>query len=334
MAQTSPFGDELAEALGLTREQPAPAPAPAAEIEPEPEPAPAPVLEPLELPEIERPSLLAGIASRKVEKPAYLDTPAPAAPAVVDEAPLVRANMESAGIPLSIVDAVVAEVEDVLRPFEPHTSYRELARRALGRHIQVEHGWRSKRRTIALLGLEGSGKTLTTAKLAHAYARAGRSVTALSLEPARRAAELGELTEGAGVDLEIADSPEKVALTRKGLRADVVLVDTPSLIDPVDGRRLAPLLRMLEALKPDETLLLVPANLDGAEARAFMASLLRHTTPSRLVVTYADARVHTGVPVALSLTEKIPLSYVAEGDRPVGGVTLAEPDVLAKMVLA
>jgi flagellar biosynthesis GTPase FlhF len=310
MAQTSPFGDELAAAI-VTADEP--------ELK----------LDPLTVLEADRPSALGDIAARPVKAPATVVRP------VVDEPALARANMEAAGIPASIVDEIFAEIERTVRPFEPHTSYRELARRALAERIPVVHGWKTKRRTIALLGLADSGRTLTAAKLAQAYARAGRSVTALSLEAARDAGRLGELTDRSGVGLEVADSLESVRLAKRRARtSELVVVDTPPLGDPVDGRRVKPLLRMLDELKPDETHLLVPATADAAVARAFVGSLLRHVTPTRILITHTDARPHTGVAVGLSLAENIPVSFVTEGDRAVGGITLAARDDLARMVLA
>lgn len=309
MAQTSPFGDELAAAI-VSADEP--------ELK----------LDPLTVLEAERPSALGDIAARPTKAPISVRTP-------VDEPSIARANMEAAGIPVSIVDEIFAEIERVVRPFEPHTSYRELARRALAERIPVVHGWKTKRRTIALLGLADSGRTLTAAKLAQAYARAGRSVTALSLEPARDAGRLGDLTDRSGVALEIADSLESVRLAKRRARdSELLVVDTPPLGDPVDGRRVKPLLRMLDELKPDETHLLVPATADAAVARAFVGSLLRHMTPSRILITHTDARPHTGVAVGLSVAEKIPVSFVTEGDRAVGGITLAAKDDLARMVLA
>src|SRR5205085_691471 len=86
---------------------------------------------------------------------------------------------------------------------------------------------------IAVVGLAGSGRTRTAASLASAYAAAGRTVTALSLEPARGALELARLTDGLGVELEIADAPELVARAkRKAEKSDVVVVDTPPLPAP------------------------------------------------------------------------------------------------------
>lgn len=328
MAQTSPFVEQLAEAM--TRRPDATAlelfDQPAA-VEPEPEPV------------VERPSFLKEIAARKVERPAGFAgisvAATAAAAAAADDAPAVRTALEAAGIPVSLVDDIVAEVEQALRPFAPTTSFRDLARSALARRIDVAYGWRSKRRTIAILGLAGSGRTLTTAKLCHAYARAGRSVTALSLEAPREALRLSELTMEAGVGLEIATSADELALAKKRMRkSEIVVVDTPAIADPVDGRRLAPLVRSLEVVKPDETHLLIPASADLTAARAFVGSLTRHVKPSRILITHADARPHTGVAVGISLAERVPISFIGDGDRSAGRIAVAEADVLARMVLA
>jgi flagellar biosynthesis GTPase FlhF len=328
MAQTSPFVEQLSEAL--SRQPPA-----EREREPDVDRAPEPAPQAEAAPPVPRPSLLADLAARPVRRPARLDEVTIREPALADEASAVRAALEAAGIPVSMVDEIVAEVELTLRPFEPLTSFRELARRALARRIDVAFGWRTKRRTIALIGLEGSGRTLTTAKLAHAYARAGRPVTALSLEPARDALHLSELTARAGVGLEIADSPEAIALAKRRMRdSEIVVVDTPPIADPVDGRRIKPMLRLLDALKPDETHLLIAAGADLTATRAFIGSLTRHIVPTRILITHADVRPHTGVGVGMSLAERVPVSFIGEGDRPAGGITIAEPVALARMVLA
>jgi flagellar biosynthesis GTPase FlhF len=312
MAQTSPFGDELADLL-------------ARDLVAEPELQ----IDPLTVLEVERPSALGDIAARP------LKAPVPARPVAVDEVALARENMEAAGIPSSLVDEIFEEIDRTVRPFAPFAPYRELARRALAERIPVVHGWKSQRRTIALLGLAASGRTLTAAKLCQAYARAGRSVTAISLQPAREAVRLGELTDRSGVDFEIADSIEALKLAKRRARtSELVVVDTPPIGDPVDGRKVKPLLRMLEELKPDETHLLVPATADAAVARAFVGSLLRHVTPTRILLTHTDARPHTGVAVGLAVAENIPVGFTTEGDRPVGGISLAAKDELARMVLA
>ena len=141
------------------------------------------------------------------------------------------------------------------QPLEPTVSRLDLARRrALARRVRVSHGWRTPRRTIAIVGPPGSGRTLVVARLCNAYAEhGGVSVAALSLETGRQALRLGMLTEGADVALEVAPTPALAAEARERL-ADVALVvaDTPPL-DLGDPEGVAELARLLEALRPDET---------------------------------------------------------------------------------
>ena len=96
-----------------------------------------------------------------------------------------------------------------MQPFAQDSSPLGLLERALARQIKVEHGWRTKRRTIALVGAAGAGKTLTAAKLCHAYATGSTiAVRTLSLEPPADAYRLGALTEHLDIGLRVAQTPE------------------------------------------------------------------------------------------------------------------------------
>ena len=76
----------------------------------------------------------------------------------------------AAGLPSAVVESLVRDARRAMQPFAQDSSPLGLLERALARQIKVEHGWRTKRRTIALVGAAGAGKTLTAAKLCHAYA--------------------------------------------------------------------------------------------------------------------------------------------------------------------
>jgi flagellar biosynthesis GTPase FlhF len=300
MAQTSPFVEQLSDALARRPE--------------------------LEV--VERPQPVVTMD---------LDLRPPATPVRVeagDEVPDVLAALAAAGIPAAVAEAIMDEVEHSLRPFEPHMPRRELARRALARRVKVAHMSRAKRRKIAVVGPPGAGRTLAAAKLSHAHMRAGRSVTALSLEPVRSVERLNELTRGSGIDLEVADTYEKLELVKPELRSDVVVVDTPAIADPTDEAALAPTLEMLELLRPEEMHLLLAAGSNARAVTRYVDALAQHLTPSRILITHADLRPHTGVPVGMSLAAKIPVSFVAEGTNPAAGLTPAEPEPLARMVLA
>jgi flagellar biosynthesis GTPase FlhF len=310
LAQTSPFAEELS-----TKLQAEPA-----VVEPEPvfEPEPAPAAEP---PVPARP--------RRRETSSARSAPAPVS---LDELAGIRSELLAAAVPVRMAGDIVAEVERSLRPFEPGVPARELARRALARRIPTSAGWRTKRRTVALVGLPGSGRTLAAAGLCAAYVRDGRSVTAISLEPARTAMRLAELT-GDDVGFQIADAPDLAARVRDVVRdAQVVVADTPPLVDPVDGNRLAATLELLGALDPDETHLVLPATTPLDDARTLVESLAPHRLPSRLIVSHADAARASGVPVGLALAHRIPISFIGAGAS-LGSLRPAESDQLSRMVL-
>lgn len=308
---------------------------PVAEIEPEPEPEmeviqlplPAPVVEPEPLPELEP------AASMELE----VIEPAPPVPVLTlleqlgpienDDFASIRTEMLAAALPVRLVGEIIADVEQHLLPFAPGASRRSLARRALADRIKTANGWRTRQRTVAVVGMSGSGRTLTTASLATAYAAAGKNVTALSLEPARDAMRLAELLgDREEIEFEIVDAPARVRSARKRLTApDVIVADMP----PVESKSALSLLR---ALEPDETHLVMPSGMTATEGHAVINTLADFKLPTRIVITHADDQRPSGAAVGLAVAHKIPVSFLGQGAR-VGRLQPAEPEALARMVL-
>jgi flagellar biosynthesis GTPase FlhF len=208
------------------------------------------------------------------------------------------------------------------------------ARAALAKRIKTKSGWRGKRRMVALVGTHGSGKTLTAAKLCHAYAiGGGLSVGLLSLEAPRCAMQLGLLTEGIGVDFQIADHPSQVALAAGRVDAgDLIVVDTPGA-DAGDIESVERLERLLLALRPDETHFLVPASADIEPSRALLEALAGRIGVDRILITRLDEAPALGAHVALSISSRLPISYLASGGAASYGLAPADPFALAGMVL-
>jgi SRP54 family protein len=328
LAQASPFADHLTSALAepfvLPLEQEPPAATATVVDEPVVEAAavPEPQSEPEPMPPRRRPTAAPAPAAAPAERMAPFDDIAQ-----------VRRDLVAAAVPVRLVGELLAEVERSLRPFEPDVPVRELTRRALAQRIPVATGWTAKRRTVALVGLRGSGRTLAAAGLCAAFVRDGRSVAAISMEPARRAFELAQLTSAEAVEFHVADAPDLAARARGLVRdAEVVVVDTPPLADAIDGNRLAATLELLRALKPDETHLVLPATASLEDARTLVESLLPHRLPARLIVSHVDEPGAGGVPVGLALAHRIPVSFVADGTT-VGALRPAAPESLARMVL-
>ena len=246
----------------------------------------------------------------------------------------VSAQLLDAGMPADVVEALVSDAVRLLAPFDPDAREADLVRQMLARTVRVEHGWRSKSRTIAVVGPAGAGKTLTIAKLAHAFAdRSPFTVRLVSLEPGYGAERLTALTEALDVERRTADTPEaaKSAVRAPG-NDGVVLIDTPP-ISAGDGESLATLGKLLAAARPDETHLIAPAGYDARSLLHLNAAIDPLCPANRILISRIDEAPTAAVPVGISLQMKRPISYLADGRRPTDGLRPADPNELAALVM-
>jgi flagellar biosynthesis GTPase FlhF len=305
LAQSAPFATALSNALTAEPVMPA---APAAPPEPPPAPQPAQAA----------------------------PTPPPAAPAQPiseDEVTVLRNELIGASLSSKIVDEILSEARFSLRPFDPDTPMRELVRRALIRRIPIVRPASSERSMIAVIGVSASGRTLAAASLCAAYAQTGRSVAAMSLEPALEAIRLAGLLRELDVQFEVASAPEVVSLIRSSLdEAEVIVADVPPILDNLDPGRLAKTIKLLESFRPDETHLVLPAYMSASDAKKIIEALAPHALPTRLIITHSDDELQTGAAVGLAVSHSIPVSFVSCGPS-LGSLRPAEAEPLAKMVL-
>jgi flagellar biosynthesis protein FlhF len=246
----------------------------------------------------------------------------------------VSARLVDAGMPADVVEAIVSDAIRLLAPFAPDATEADLVRQMLARSVRVEHGWRSKSRTIAVVGPAGAGKTLTIAKLAHAFAeRSPFTVRLVSLEPGEGAERLDAMTEGLDVERRTADTPEAAKSAVRAPGTDgVVLIDTPP-VSAGDGESIATLGRLLAGARPDETHLIAPAGYDARSLLHLNAAIDPVFPANRILISRIDEAPTAAVPVGISLGLKRPVSYIADGRRPTGGLRPADPNELAALVM-
>jgi flagellar biosynthesis protein FlhF len=245
----------------------------------------------------------------------------------VDGATSLRAALGMAGVPTGIAEAVVDEAEHELAPFAPDEPLTEHGRRALARRIRVRRAGRGRRGFVALVGAADAGRTSVAIALCRAYAGTGTRVAALSFEGVRQVLDLAQATDFE-TGLEIAETPEALALVRPKLRdADLVVVDTPP-VDPADPPTTQRLCELLQALGPTETHLVVRGDA-LTQGRAALEQLRASgVTPDRVVIAGVDG-LDAGRVVAMALAERLSVSYVY-GPR---GLVPAEPAELARLVI-
>lgn len=181
----------------------------------------------------------------------------------------------------------------------------------------------SKPPTIALMcGLQGSGKTTTTVKLANFLKQKKKKVLVAACDLQRLAAveQLKQLCEQNGIDLYYDDQEKdpvkiaKAALQRakEGLY-DVLLVDTAGRL-AIDEALMEELRKVKEALEPDE-IFYVADSLTGQDAVRTAQTFHDNMEITGVILTKYDGDSKGGVALGIAKQVGIPLRFIGTGEK-------------------
>jgi len=176
---------------------------------------------------------------------------------------------------------------------------------------------------ILMLGLQGSGKTTSSAKLALRLKKEGRKPLLAACDLIRPAA-VEQLSVLAGqIDVPIyreegAKDPVKVyrgALdwAKKNL-IDTLIVDTTGRLQ-IDEPMMAELQKLKEAAKPDELLLVADA-MTGQSAVDIAKAFDEKIGLSGVILTKFDSDTRGGAALSLKTVTGKPLKFVGTGEKP------------------
>ena len=176
---------------------------------------------------------------------------------------------------------------------------------------------------ILMVGLQGSGKTTTTAKLARRLKeREGKRVLMASLDTRRPAAmeQLAVLGTQVGVDtLPIVPGQGAVAIARRAKQQatlagyDVVMLDTAGRLH-VDDALMAEVAAVRDATKPHETLLVVDG-LTGQDAVNVAEQFDGRVGISGVVLTRMDGDGRGGAALSMRAVTGKPIRFVGLGEK-------------------
>jgi flagellar biosynthesis GTPase FlhF len=236
------------------------------------------------------------------------------------------------GLTQRLANAIVDETVTHLLPFGFPSELKLMVRQELARRIPTQATWGGLGRRIGFVGTGGSGKTLSVARLAAAYAEGGDlPVSVLSLRPRDGGEELRGLLEKFHVDVRAVDGPEAARAHMRRLPDDaIVVMDTPA-VRPHDERAVAALADELKKMLY-EIHLTLPATVSTASARELAADL----TPlgiSRICLTHLDETSHIGGAVEVAIRAGRPFSYVGTGTGVADGLEPADSEALAALLL-
>jgi len=192
---------------------------------------------------------------------------------------------------------------------------------------------------ILLVGLQGSGKTTTAAKLAKRLAREGRSPMLAALDIYRPAAidQLEALGKQVGVPV-FADREERdvAALATRALerakseRHRTLILDSAGRLQ-IDAEMMDELKRIRAAVKPTEILLVVDGMI-GQEAVRIAQGFHEALELTGVVLTKMDGDARGGAALSVRGVTGVPIKFVGIGERP-DGLDVFDPYRMADRIL-
>jgi signal recognition particle subunit SRP54 len=178
------------------------------------------------------------------------------------------------------------------------------------------------RSVILLLGLQGSGKTTTAAKLAAVLKAQGRRPLLVAADLVRPAAveQLCVLGERAGVEVfKIDGEKNPVKVVKQALRhaeraqLDTVLIDTSGRLQ-VDQGMMAEIEAVKKASRPDELLLVADA-MTGQNAVDIAKTFDERLELSGVILSKFDSDARGGAALSVKSVTGKPIKYIGTGEQ-------------------
>ena len=194
---------------------------------------------------------------------------------------------------------------------------------------------------LMLIGLQGSGKTTTAAKIALEQRKQGHRSLLIAADLRRPAAIQQLETLGRQLDIPVYSEDPKssnaVRVARNGLAraaelgVNWAIVDTGGRLQ-IDDELMEELEEIREAVNPHETLLVVDA-MTGQDAVNTAEGFHQRVGLTGLIMSKMDGDARGGAALSITRVTGVPIKYMGVGERS-DGLEVFHPDRLASRILA
>jgi signal recognition particle subunit SRP54 len=244
----------------------------------------------------------------------------------------IRLALLEADVNFKVVKAFIDRVrdravdQDVLKSLTPDQQVIRIVRdEMLALFVDAQGGLppsNQRPRVIMLLGLQGSGKTTTSAKLGRWLTKQGRHPLLVSTDVRRPAAieQLSVVGKQAGVRVyDPAGEMDPVkrasgALTEaKNGGFDIVIVDTAGRLH-IDDELMEELKAIKGAVQPIDHLFVADA-MTGQDAIKSAGEFNRHIGVTGVVLTKMDGDARGGAALSVVSVVGVPIAFVGSGER-------------------
>ncbi len=259
----------------------------------------------------------------------------------------VKLSLLEADVNYKVVKKFTSEVvdkalgEEVLRSFSPDQQFIKIVRDELirllgGKSARLELS--SSPAGIVLVGLQGTGKTTTCAKLAYKLKSQGKKPLLVAADVYRPAAidQLEQLGRQMGIAVCSGDRKNPLKIVRQGMEDasrnvnDVIVFDTAGRLH-IDDQMMTEVREIVRVVKPDEILMIVDSMM-GQDAVNSARKFNDALELSGFVVTKLDGDARGGVILSIRHVTGKPVKFVGTSEK-VDGLEVFHPDRLVGRIL-
>ncbi|MEM9118388.1 MAG: signal recognition particle protein [Cyanobacteria bacterium P01_F01_bin.56] len=261
----------------------------------------------------------------------------------------VRRALLEADVNLQVVKAFVAEVQEqaqgaeVVSGINPGQQFIKIVNDELTKLMGETNAPLAQAETaptvILMAGLQGTGKTTATAKLALHLRKESRSAMMVATDVYRPAAVDQLITLGKQIDIpvfEMGTDANPVEIARQGVAqareagVDTVIVDTAGRLQ-IDPKMMAELAQIKDTVQPDEVLLVVDA-MTGQEAANLTRTFHDEIGITGAILTKMDGDSRGGAALSVRQISGKPIKFIGVGEK-VEALQPFYPDRMASRIL-
>jgi signal recognition particle subunit SRP54 len=245
----------------------------------------------------------------------------------------VRIALLEADVALPVVQAFISEVrekalgQEILKSLTPGQAMVKLVHDELVQIMGVENEALDLKAqppvAVLMAGLQGSGKTTTTAKLARLLIEQEKKrVMVVSCDVYRPAAieqlktladQVGAIFQPSSVSQKPADIAREAMAEARRQMCDVLLVDTAGRLH-VDEQMMAEIQDIHAAVNPHETLFVVDA-MTGQDAANTAAAFNKSIALTGIVLTKTDGDARGGAALSVRHITGKPVKFLGSGEK-------------------
>ena len=237
----------------------------------------------------------------------------------------IRSNLISADLGVKLVDQVIAQAK-VAKPEDAKHSITTVIQQWLSSKDRTISKNSDRVSTILVVGVNGTGKTTSTAKLA-SFIKNERKSVLLAAADTFRAAAVDQLQTWANrIDIEVVSGaangdPAAVAFSAitkaKSENYDYLLVDTAGRLHTKENlmQELGKIIRVIEKQSPVDEILLVLDATTGQNGINQAKVFIEAAGVTGFILTKLDGSAKGGVGLAIEKEFGLPIKFIGTGEQ-------------------